>query len=197
MADPDYFTLAELNALPNMTEAKYTEARKLAAAAYITSIIEREVGTSFVPRTVTETVDGSGSGSLLVDEAYIVDVTEITVDGVGVDVDLVETRANRIRFKALGSTWTPGRSNVVVEYRKGYSSEPPADVKEQAIIATRWHLLATNSNAEMDARRTKMTNDQGGTTEYAIAGRDRPTGFPTVDAMIVAWREKLDVFGFA
>lgn len=200
MADPDYFTLAELRALPQMSDAtKYPEARVLAAAAYITSIIEREVGTSFVPRAVTETLDGTGGPSLSLGSPYVQSLSSVTAGGTV--LNLATVRATRgfglLEFVSGGSVWPTGRDSVTVAYLSGYSTTPPADIKEAALTATRWRLLATNSNAELDARRTSLTNDMGGTTSYAIAGPDRPTGYPEVDAVIMGWKHKLDVHGFA
>lgn len=200
MADPDYFTLDDLRELPQMADdTKYPESRVLAAAAYITSIIEREVGTSFVPRAVTEIIDGTGGSSLHLSHPYIQAVTTLSVDGTVVDV--VGVRARRgfglLEFVSAGGFWAVGRDNVEVTYTAGYSTEPPGDIKEAALTGTRWRLLATNSNAEMDARRTSLTNDMGGTTSYSIAGKDRPTGYPEVDAVIMGWKYDLDVHGFA
>jgi hypothetical protein len=62
VADPDYFTVAEFTALPDC--AGFQETPILAAAAYFTTIVEREIGEPFIQRTVTETLDGRGTASL-------------------------------------------------------------------------------------------------------------------------------------
>jgi hypothetical protein len=81
---------------------------------------------------------------------------------------------------------------VAVTYEAGYSATPPADVKEAALQATRWRLLATNSNSDMNARQTSSTNEMGGTVQYSVAGPDRPTGYPDVDAVIMGWKRRLN-----
>lgn len=196
---PDYFTLAELNALPNMSEAKYTEARKEAAAAYIVGIIERVVGTSFVARTVTDEVHDGGGTSIVLASPFVRSVTSATVDGVAV-TDTLVARAGVLRRYATGSnvplTWAAGSGNVKVTYTAGYSATAPADIKEAALQATRYRLLATNSNSDMAARQSSVSTGDG-VIQYVIAGQDRPTGYPDVDAVIIGWRDQLRAFGFA
>jgi len=198
---PDYFTLAELAALPNMTEGRYTDARKEAAAAYVVGIIEREVGTSFVARTVTDEEHDGGSDAIVLASPHVLSVTSATEDGVAV-TDTLRARSGILRRFASATDFTPirwasGTGNVLVTYQSGYSATVPADIKEAALQATRFELLATNSNSEQSARQTSSTNEMGGTVQYAVAGTDHPTGYPKVDAVIVGWRDELDVFGFA
>jgi len=196
MADPDYFTTAELRAVPPMQDAgKYPEARILAAAAWVTGIIEREAGVSFVPRAKTRTLSGYGSTSITLPDPFVRSLTTVTVGGVAVDVSGLVFSDGILRFTGAG-IWTSGRDNIVVTYSSGYSATPPADIKEAAIAGTRLRLLATNSNSERSARERSITSDAG-TITLSVADRDHPTGWPEVDSIITAWRDKLDVFGFA
>jgi hypothetical protein len=198
---PDYFTLAELDALPNMSEARYTNARKEAAAAWAVGIIEREVGTSFVARTVTDETHDGGCYEIVLRRPFVLSVTSATEDSVAVTDTLRASGGVLRRFASATSftalRWAAGVGNVAVTYEAGYSTVPPADVKEAALQATRWRLLATNSNSDLNARQTSITNEMGGTVNFAVAGPDRPTGYPDVDAVIIGWRNRLDVFGFA
>lgn len=187
---PDYFTLDELRALPHMGDTvKYPDDRVEAAAAYIVGIIEREVGTSFVERTVTEVRDG-GCYKLILDTAHVRSVTSVTVDGTPLDVaDIVED-GGVLRW-VVGLTkqrFATGFHNVTIVYKAGYSAAPPADIKEAALKGTRAHLLATGQNTAMDDRRTSL-NTEAGTISFTVAGADHPTGYPEVDATIVAWRD--------
>ncbi len=194
---PDYFTREELRALPDMSGE--SDARIDAAAAWAVAIIEREVGTSFVPRTVTEEVhDGSPSGAVVLGSAYVLSVTSASEGGALLDEAL--TARDGILRRTTGSTaFASGFGNVLVTYEAGYSTTPPADIKEAALQATRWHLLEGRASNDRSARQTSMTTDQGGTLSFATAGPDRPTGYPDIDAVIVGWRDKLDMpsFGFA
>jgi hypothetical protein len=197
----EYFTATELDELPNMSEGRYTTARKEAAAAYIVGIIERTVGTSFIARTVTDERHDGGTDAIVLERPYVLSVTSATEDGAAVTDTLRVVHGVVRRFSGATSftpiTWASGTGNVLVTYQSGYSSTVPADLKEAALQATRWRLMATNSNSDLNARQTSITNEMGGTVNYAVAGKDRPTGYPDVDAVIVGWRDELDVFGFA
>ena len=195
MADPDYFLLTELRALPQMSDTtKYTEARCLAAAAYITSIIERECDASFVPRAVTETHDGSGTVYLELGARYVMAATAATVSGTVVTDTLAVKNGFLYRYTTgatAPSIWPLGFQNVEVDYLAGYTDTPPDDVKEAALKGTRAYLLSTASNSAMDDRRTSLNTEQG-TIQYVVAGPDRPTGYPEVDAVILAYKRRLN-----
>lgn len=199
----DYFLEAELRALPQMSDtATYTTARIDAAAAYITAIIEREVGTSFVARTVTGEVHNGGTYGIVLRKPHVLSVTAATEDGVAV-TDTLRAQSGILRRFSSATSYTPGywaagTGNVAVTYQAGYTAlaDIPKDVKEAALKGTRAHLLATNSNANVDDRRTSI-NTEAGTVNYVIAGADRPTGYPEVDAVILGWKARLDLYGFA
>lgn len=192
---PDYFTLAEFRALPHMSDTdKYPDARIEATAAYVTAAIEREVGTSFIPRTVTGE-SHNGSCLVVLNSPYVQSVTSATENGIAVPDTLTAPSGILQRFATGSYTptgWSYGVGNISVTYVAGYSTTPPADIKEAAMQWTRWRLLATNSNAEMSARQTSQTNDMG-TIQYAVAGPDHPSGYPEVDVVVVGWRERIRV----
>lgn len=196
----DYFTEAELRALPQMSSTStYTTARIEASAAYITAIIEREVGTSFVARTVTGEVHDGGEYAIALRRPYVRSVTSATEDGTAV-TDTLRVSSGVVRKFASGTYtpiyWAAGTGNVAVTYQSGYASTPPADIKEAALKATRAHLLASNSNAGVSDRQTSISTDQG-TISFVVASKERPTGYPDVDAVILGWKARLDNFGFA
>jgi hypothetical protein len=199
---PDYFTLAELRALPDVSDStRYTDARVEAVAAYIVSVIEREVGTSFIARTVTDEVHDGGRAAIVLDKPHVLTVTSATVNGVALTTDL-RARDGVLRQYADATSFTPiafaaGSGNVKVTYSAGYSSTVPGDIKEAALQATRARLLETDSKATVNDRTSSITNEVGGTTQFVLPGEDRPTGYPAVDAVIIAWRDRLDNFGFA
>lgn len=194
----DYFTLAEFRTLPQMSDAaKYPDAAVDRAAAYITAIIERECGTSFIPRAVTETLDGSGTGTLVLSSPYARSLTSVSVGGVAVAVGNLTATGGVLRYLDGSTSWSRGAQNVTVAYQAGYTTAPPADIKEAAMQGTRARLLETASTSLVDDRRTGMTTDTGGTINFVIAGENRPTGYPTVDAVILGWKRRLDMPGFA
>lgn len=195
---PDYFTLEEFRELPDMNdEGKYSDALIERAAGYIEAIIERVVGTSFVPRTVTEALDGRSTTEVVLSSPYIRSVTSVSRNGSTVDVNGLSTKAGVLRYLTGGTTWTTGVGNISVTYQSGYSDEPPPDIKEAAMQATRARTLSTAEGATIDDRTTQMSNADGGTTTFVLPGVERPTGYPEVDAVILGWRDKLSGFGFA
>lgn len=194
---PDYFTLAEVRALPDVGNATtYSDSLIEAMAAEIVAIIEREVGTSFVLRSVTEVLSGHGRAALLLASPYVDAVTALSVGGVAVDVSTVYATDGLLRYTS-GAAWTTGTRNVSVTYTAGYSSAPPADIKQAALWGTRARLLEHAQGALVHDRATSISNDAGGTTSFVLAGEDRPTGYPKVDAAILGWRSRLRLPGFA
>lgn len=194
---PEYFTLAELRALPDMSSE--SDSRIEAAAAWAVGVIEREVGTSFVARTITGEIHDGGRDAIVLDRPYVLSVTSATENGTTV-TDTLRVRGGIVRrFSGATSftpiTWASGCGNVAVTYQAGYSSTPPADIKEAALAATRWHLLEGRASNVHSPRQTSITNELGGTVNFAVAGTDRPTGYPDVDAVIVGWRNRIRIPG--
>lgn len=189
-AMPEYFTLDEFRDLTSMQDsAKYPDATVERAAAYIVAVIERVVGTSFVPRTFTKTLSGTGS-EVVLPSTYILEVTGVSVGG--------DAQAGPFLVDngSLIGAWPRGTRNVTVTYSAGYSETPPADIKEAAMQGTRARVLDTASNSQVNDRTSQMTNEAGGTTTFVLPGVDRPTGYPDVDAVILGWRRRLFGLGF-
>lgn len=201
---PDYFTLAELRALPDMSDAvKYPDAAVELAADYIVDVIERVVGTSFVGRSVTETHDGLGRYGIPVRRPFVLSVTSAAENGVAVTPVPVDLDGTGVLYKyAAGATsptpWVSGRANVVITYVSGYSllADIPGDIKEAALQGTRSRLLSTRGSAGQHTRRTRLTTEAG-VFDLATAGKEAPTGYPEVDAVILGWADRLDTLGFA
>jgi hypothetical protein len=193
VTDPDYFTLAEFRASSADTSntTTYTDARVLAAAAYITGIIEREVGTSFISRTVADEVHDGGCFEVILKRPFtLATAVTATENGTAVTDTLSVSPNGLLQRFATGSyipkAWLAGSRNLRITYAAGYSSTVPPDVKEAAMRGTRAYLLETRDQAGVLDRRSSQSNDLGGTTTFVIAGSDHPTGYPQVDAVIVA-----------
>lgn len=190
----DYFTLVEFRTLPDVPQATFSDAVVTLAAEYVQGIIEGTCGTSFVPRTIVETLDGAGGTTLRLKSPYVLTITSVTVNGVAVtdqftfDAGVLERRTTGT---FLAQRWTTGRRNIVVTYTAGYSTTPPADIKGAAMDATRMRLLSQSPTSTVDARRTGLNTDMG-TISYVVAGEKRPTGYPEVDAVIMRWATKLN-----
>lgn len=198
---PEYFTLAELRALPGLSDTSvYPDARLEAAAAYVVEVIERVVGTCFIARSVTETHDGGRMGIPLRSN-YIQSITSATESGAAVTDTLVNKDGAGVVYKIPAGAvypipWLPGFANVSITYVRGYSSVVPADLKEAALYASRQRLITTSPNAGQTTRRTRLTTPEG-TFDFAMPGRDAPFGMPEVDEVVVGYRDRLDVMGFA
>jgi len=193
----EYFTLAELRALPDMSSTtKYPDATCEAKAAEIVDIIEREVGTSFISRTVTDEVHDGGGYSIPLRKSRVLSVTSVTENGTAVsasELNLVRGILERFTTGAVYPTrWAHGRRNIKVTYESGYCTlgNIPDDIKNAAMQATRSRLLESHSTSSVDDRRTSLSNEMG-TINFVIAGEDRPTGYPVVDEVIVGWKRRL------
>lgn len=203
-----YFTLAELRALPDVSDAaRYTDARCTAVGEAVEAAIERVVKTSFVARSTTETHDGymaRSCGWILLRKQHPRAVTALTQNGVALtapELANLYLEFRTLRRRAAGSftswvDWEPGHSNLVITYTAGFTDVPPADVKEAALAWTRVRLLTTDSRAGNDGRATSQTTDMG-TLSFIVAGPDRPSGYPEIDATLLTWRDRLGGFGFA
>jgi hypothetical protein len=195
----EYFTLVEFRALPDMADvSKFSDTRVDEAAANIVKIIEREVGTSFIARTVTDEVHDGGVYEIILKKPFVLSVASATENGTAV-TDTLSVSSNGLLQRFASGSYTPkmwraGSRNLRVTYSAGYSSTVPADVKEAAMRGTRAYLLETRDQAGVIDRRSTMTNDLGGSTTFVIAGKDHPTGYPQVDAVIVGWRDRLNSF---
>lgn len=194
---PDYFTLAELRALPDMASAaKYPDATVESAAAYIVDIIEREVDTSFIARTVTDEVHDGGCYSIALKKTHALAITSVTENGIAVASGELNLDGTILERYAVGTyyprLWASGRRNVKVTYTAGYCvlANIPKDIKTAAMQATRARLMETSSTAGVNDRRTSLTNETG-TVNFVIPGEDRPTGYPAVDEVIIGWKRKL------
>lgn len=202
---PDYFALADLRELPQMGDSsRYTAELVDRAASYITGIIEREVGTSFIGRPVVNgPLTPSPRGDALIAESpHILSVSAVRVDGAAVTSGTFSALGSLIyrRVGGVVQDWPESTAEtfggVRGDWVAGYSSTPPSDIREAAMQGTRARLLTTASSADYSDRRTSLSTDQG-TINFVIAGPDRPTGYPEVDAVIMGWARKLSVFGFA
>lgn len=194
---PEYFTLEEFQALPECGLGTFTEAEVDAAEGFFVSILEREVGSPFVLRAETVTLDGSGSAALILPRADIAALSAVTVDGDVVDVGLLSSSSGILRYLTGGTVWPCGVGNIEVTYAYGAYATVPADVKSAVMWATRDRLLSQSNQNGIDVRRTSMTNDLGGTIQYVLPGEKRPTGYPELDALIASYQRNTPTFGFA
>lgn len=185
-----YFTTAELRAEPDMSDATaYPDALLERAHDWIAAIITSHCGT-FASENVTEILDGDDTGVLVLSSPRVLSVTSATVDDVALtpsEVSDLIVRSYGVVERPDGYTWATGVGNISITYVAGYATDVPADLKEAALQAARAWVLTRASNAGIDDRRTSVTTEFG-TVSYVIAGENRPTGYPEVDATLNRYR---------
>lgn len=192
MADEAYFTKDELEAHGGISWGNLTESQITTARLTVEATIERECGTSFVYRTHTATLDGTGKTGLWLPHLFVRTITSVTVDA----VEYSESQLSAVTVTDLGylvseSTFTDDVRNVTVVYTAGYSEEPPADLKWAAIIATRARVVGDYSGRPT----ISVADPEGGTTRYALPGPDRPFGIPEVDEILRGYNFKVPAVG--
>lgn len=199
-----YFTLAELRALPDMSDTtKYPDARATAVQSDVEAIIDGAVRTSFEAKTFTDTLDG-GREALRLSRRFVRSITSVSEDGVALTAsELLDVivKGSVLRRRSSGSystllTWETGVQNIVVVYTAGYSATPPADVKEAALKATRYRLLTTDGKSGASDRAMSIQNEFGN-VQLSTAGPDHPFGLPEVDEVVTRYAKRLAVPGVA
>lgn len=195
-----YFTTDEFRSLmADMNdEAKYPDIKIETARDAVEALIEDKCETSFIERTVTETVDGSGNTNIVLSSPYIQSVTTVVIDGVTQSAYTYTFADGTLQRRTTGSytpvPWVCGVRNITVTYQAGYSTACPNDLKLAAMEATRDKVLKlTNRNNKPTSRAVSQTNEFGGITQFSVAADDKPTGIPDVDATIMRWANKVRV----
>lgn len=194
---PDYFTYTEFRALPDCSGTTFTDAQIDSAAAYFTTIVEREVGEPFVPRTYTETFNGNGRYSLLLSVPYVRSLSSVTIGGTSVTPSSFAINNGVLRYLTYYTFSGTAPDNVVVTYTAGQYATCPADVKDAVMWATRDRLLSQSNSSAIDIRKTSVSNEFGGVTNYILPGEKRPTGYPDLDAVIASYSRNTTSLGFA
>lgn len=176
-----YFTVEELrDAYPEIVnEAKFPDAKLDAARVFAEQWFEAAAHVAYVPRSTTETREGSGSRKLFLSRWEAVrSATAVSIDGTALTADEVAalvTRSYGVVERAL--LW-PAGSTVVVTYQHGY--DEPVELARTAVM-----MLAVEhaKPSTIPARATSLSTDLG---SYRISQADKTgkTGIPDVDAII-------------
>lgn len=186
MSDSPWFAMDELREDTQLRDARFESIDIEAAIRWVEATFERFVGEAFVPRTRTERLDGNGSDEIDVATGRLLEVTALSIDGVAVDVDDVFVYDDGL-LALDGAIFTRGRQNVSVTYTHGYA-ELPADIRRHAITLIR-SALQEDLSGGVEARAVSVS-DGGRTFNLALAGPDRPTGIPDVDATLADYKRK-------
>lgn len=182
--------LADIRAQKNLdSAAKFTTAELADARAWFEDLAEEHCGVAFAPRYHRDVLDGDGCSTALLSKLYPRQLIGVTVD------DVVETTTGWALYdhgevRRPTGTFTCGDRNVSIAYEHGHQ-RAPAQLRTAALIAIRDRLL----DDETGRRQLSVTNEFGGTTRYAVAGDDRPTGIPEVDAVLNRLNETVPGIG--
>lgn len=188
-----YVTLADIRALRSLTSpSTYPNARLIEVRSWFADRAESFCGVSFVPRYGRDVLDGDGSKAVYLSHSHprvledaFVDSTEVT------DLSDWELYPSGKVYRNDAGAFASGRRNVVIQYEHGYDA-PPEDLREAALVAIRYKLLGDQSG--IPERATTMATEVG-TFNLALAGANRPTGIPEVDAVLVNLSEKVPLVG--
>lgn len=148
---------------------------------YAEELLERHCRASFRRRRHVARMDGTGTPDILVPEIPTVRVAAASVAGVALtSTELAELTVYEWGgvFRPDGKIWPAGDRNIMIAYEHGFDTvgEP---VAEAAMILARDALVRSPA-----PDRAIVETSEHGLIRNAIPGRDGPTGFPRVDAII-------------
>jgi hypothetical protein len=130
------------------------------------------------------TLDGGGISARVLElpDIYPQRPASITVDGVALTTPELDALAvYETGHVVRTNPWPCGRQNIVVDYEHGLA-QVPQDLHDAALLVAK----ATLTTAATPDRATSISTDTG-SFRLTIAGKDGPTGFPTVDAALDRW----------
>lgn len=160
-------------------EKKYDErtppaAGDLAAAReQATTSVEGACGVAFRPRYAKETLDGTGTGTVMLSHPQLLRVLAVSVAGEALSPEGVAgLHVDRAGFLVTSSIWPEGQGNIEVAYVHGYEVYPAADLPVRDLAA----YLLTDSPSDFNQRATSYTT--GDVTYSLITPGLRGQSFP-------------------
>ena len=176
-----YVPLASVRNLPGLASTtNYPTAKLEDARSWFEDLAEAHCGMAFVPRYGRETLDGDGTDTLYLSKRRIRSLRSIKIAGVTISLTGVTLKSATGRVTLPSGTFTSGDDNVEVVYEHGYAEPPPA-LAEVALVAIAEKLMGDRSG--VPDRALTMTTEVGSYT-LSLAGENRPTGIPQVDAVL-------------
>jgi hypothetical protein len=176
------FSLVELLAVkPNQPNITWTTEEMVQVRTTVEETLEDLCGRAFVPRYRQETLDGTGTATLMLSRPDLRTIRTVTSDDVAYTSEqlaLLALRPSGLVYNT-GGWWTRGTSNVTVGYEHGLP-HPPARVTQAALLLARSWLV----KGPIDDRATgQVVGDVS--FGLVVPGRNGAhTGIPEVDATI-------------
>lgn len=181
-----YAQIPELRAMPNLENTgKFTTAMLLEELENCEDIVERITGVAWVRRYARESLQGDGTGSLLLRWPKAASVIAVTVDGVAQTVSEFSVDGRLLVWESKTfPVSSDGAPNVIVDYEHGYQVPAPKLARE----VKKWcrnELLARFSDQPSDQIRQVF---DGLTIQFSTPdpARGRPTGILTLDPVLTA-----------
>ena len=133
-----------LAALGMTAPSEWTTEVKTARLTASQALLEGATGRQFEPSEEARVFDGSGVGTLLIDDA--VEITEVAIGSVTLGTaDYQIYPANRTpkwRLVRGAGFWPEGRQNVTITATGGYGAAAPENVKQACLMLATTSLLA-------------------------------------------------------
>lgn len=178
-----YATLAEIRVLKDLSDkAKYPTTALITARNWAEDLVERVVGVAFVPRYARDLLDGDGCDTAWLSRLEARQLLGVRIDGV--------TQASTVwqgwavypsgAVVRISGVFPSGHRNIDLAYAHGLTA-PPADIEQAALTLIRYRLLEQQTRS---FDRATAINADGTTFSFAVAGANRPTGLPEVDAVL-------------
>lgn len=176
------FEVAELRAHdPAFADAAlYPESLVQAARTAAEQRLERACRLAFVPRARRVTLAGDGGDAVTLPDNAVRSVTSVSVDGVALTAEelaALDVREwGRVR-RTDGLTFAEGA--VVAAFYEHGEDRPDEPVRQACMLLAREYLVRSS----LSSRATVEATDVG-FFRLSVAGPERPTGLPEVDAVI-------------
>lgn len=176
------FEISELRAFDSAFDSvtKFTDAKLRAARTAAEQRFEQACRVAFVPRARRVTIAGDGSDHVYLPDNAVRRIVSLTVDDVAftvAELAALDVREwGRVR-RMDGLTFADG-AVVEVFYEHGLDY-PDGPVAQAVMLLTREYAVRSG----LSSRATVEATDVG-FFRVSVAGPDRPTGIPEVDAVI-------------
>lgn len=193
----NYFELAELRAMPGLSDTQRYPTSKLAEArTKAQDELERDIGAAFVERYGEATMTGGGNTSLRL-RPYVRRILGVVNAGVALSQGEIDALTIYRSGEVVRSTGVFGTCetlrDVVLRFVYGWSAQPPTDVHDAALELARHHVLGWRSFVPDDP---VEADDLGRETPSGDA-LDRRRGQDQIASVIASWKTRLGGYHLA
>jgi hypothetical protein len=190
------FTINQARALsPLSNTTTYPTARIAEARILVEQTIEDACGRAFVPRYTLETLNGTGTSTLMLKWPDVRSVRSVTVTTSGVGTAYTAPELALLAFSPSGAVtssglWPYGASNITVGYEHGTEFTPARVTQAALMLARAWLVTGPVDNRALGV----AAPDGGFSFGLATPGRNGSwVGIPEVDAVIDQYNLRVGV----